>query len=76
MTVIAVFVDMAMRCSICVRVLVLVERYLEPAVERRRDSAKRRNVRQMIAAFQTRDHGFRHPNSVREIFLRLSGRRS
>jgi hypothetical protein len=72
MTVIAVFVDMAMRCSICVRVLVLVERYLEPAVERRRDPAKRRDVRQMIAAFQTRDHGFRHPDSVRELFLRLA----
>jgi hypothetical protein len=59
--------------SVGMRVFVLVEDDLQPASKRIGDTAERSEARDMVAAFQSRNHGFRHREPRGELLLGLAG---
>jgi len=60
-------------CAVSMHVFVLVEDDFEVPAEGVGDTAERLQARDMIAAFQTRNHRLGHPEPSRQLLLRLSG---
>jgi hypothetical protein len=76
MIVLMVRVEMAARMgvagTICMLVFVLVEHDLQAAPEGVGDAAQGSQAWNMISAFETRDHRFRHREPRCQLFLRLA----
>lgn len=66
-------VRMRVPCPVRMHVLVLVKDDLQTAPEGVGDAAQRDEVRDVIASFQARDHGFGHGKPLGELLLRLAG---
>jgi hypothetical protein len=60
-------------CAVSMYVFVLVEDNLEVPVEHISNAAERFQARDMIAAFQTRNHRLGHSKPSRQLLLRLAG---
>ena len=59
--------------SVRMLVFVLVEDDFQTPAERIGNAAQGGEARNMIAAFETRDHGLGHPKPLRQLLLRLAG---
>jgi hypothetical protein len=59
--------------AISMNVFVLMEDDFEVPAEDVGDTTERLQARDMIAAFQTRNHRLGHPEPSRQLLLRLSG---
>ena len=66
-------VGMHVPCAVNMYVFVLVEDDFEVPAEGVGDTAERLQARDMIAAFQTRNHRLGHPEPSRQLLLRLAG---
>jgi hypothetical protein len=66
-------VGMGMARAVGVLMLVLVEHDLETTAEGVGYAAQRLQARNMIAAFQARDHRLRHLQAMGQLLLRLAG---
>ena len=72
---IGIMMAVGVRVAGSVRVLMfmLVEDDLQAPAERIGDAAQGGEARDMIAAFETRDHGLGHLKPLRQLLLRLAG---
>ena len=68
---IVIAVSVGVTGSVRMRVLVLVEDDLQPASKRIGDAAQRGEGRDVVATFQTLDHGPGHREPLGELLLRL-----
>jgi hypothetical protein len=66
-------VRVRMSCAIGMNVWVLVENDLEAPPKGVGDAAEGLQARNMIAPLQPGDHGLRHPQTRRQLLLRLAG---
>jgi hypothetical protein len=77
MVVLVITVVMAVRMrmpgTVSMRMFVFVEHDLQPPAERRGDTAKSVEARNMITALQPRNHRLGHPQPQRQLLLRFAG---
>ena len=66
-------VRMHVSCAVSMYVFVLVEDDFEMPIKSVGDTTKRLQAGNMIAAFQTRNHGLGHSELSRQLLLRLAG---